>query len=819
MGGIARHPTLATGLIGFWSMRKGPYDDTGNGHDASIISTPVRNASGLPLGARLGITPRNNGYENNSQTEGLAVPANAAFETNKVGVAGWIFPHNVAYGSGDGRIIISKMSDGSYFQWALRTKASKLEFGCKIGGTIYWATGGTTLQDNVWYHVAGDYDGTNIRVYLNGVQDGIYNQVGTIDSDAILAVRIGARMGNGRSTTTMAYGHDGYYTNFGVWDREFTSQELTDLNIGSPYGGDSEMRGYKMYGPWYRTPYPAHPDEGWWEFDGSTDALRLPGTDKEAALFNPSQVGNSFTVAGKFAPDGVAAGDRALFAKFNKNGVDKRSWIAYQDGTDFKLAVSKNGTAAGMTEIVASAVLSAATDSFFCGRYLYDGDGSSELDLDVDGTTASSSSAVGPVYSTEDADVQVGDFDDTSDGFFDGKVYWLAFWNRVLPDAAVAAMRQGWIDPMELFPDFYIGFGQAVKTIYVPEYFKAPASVSYFEIPEFDVEGSPSTGGVRKPSYIMPVGTWRWKCFGLGERLQLAAAKAADMNPAGDFTVMARLRTILNNSANGIVGKWGVSGQYGWMLYRTTSYWRFYTSSTGADNDIVQKNEPNIKPQNEYEIAGRYIHASSDKDLYTREVGGSSYVTNKTWSGPVHASTDDLKIGDYTTDDSYRSDMDLKYFAYFDEAISDDLMAEWQAGRINPWELDPLCYLSGGHPGASYEAEMGTGTNLPYNFSAENGALRGGPAPMGSELGDDAIGNLSVWVPNGIPIGVGEYYPMCLGVNPRHVLRENRSTGERVACLDTDLDKFLHGLVGVSSIQKKLRQNKKYGNVIITVLD
>ena len=185
----------------------------------------------------------------------------------------------------------------------------------------------------------------------------------------------------------------------------------------------------------------------------------------------------------------------------------------------------------------------------------------------------------------------------------------------------------------------------------------------------------------------------------------------------------------------------------------------------------------------------------------------------------MHASTDDLTIGDFSTDDSGRSDMDIKYFAYFDEAISDDLMAEWQAGRINPWELDPLCYFSGGHPGASYEAEMGTGTNLPYNLSAENGALLGGPLPEGSELGDDAVGCPSVWIPNGIPIGVGEYYPMCLGVNVQHILRDNKSTGERVSCLDIDLEKFLHGLVGPTSIQRKLRESKKYGNVNITVLD
>src|SRR5207245_5622517 len=32
--------------------------------------------------------------------------------------------------------------------------------------------GGTVLQTNVWYHVAATYDGSNLRVFLNGNLDG-----------------------------------------------------------------------------------------------------------------------------------------------------------------------------------------------------------------------------------------------------------------------------------------------------------------------------------------------------------------------------------------------------------------------------------------------------------------------------------------------------------------------------------------------------------------------------------------------------------------------------------------------------------------------
>jgi hypothetical protein len=47
------------------------------------------------------------------------------------------------------------------------------------------ATGATSISANTWYHIAVTYDGSNIRVYLNGVQDGIQAQTGAVvDADA-----------------------------------------------------------------------------------------------------------------------------------------------------------------------------------------------------------------------------------------------------------------------------------------------------------------------------------------------------------------------------------------------------------------------------------------------------------------------------------------------------------------------------------------------------------------------------------------------------------------------------------------------------------
>jgi hypothetical protein len=53
--------------------------------------------------------------------------------------------------------------------WWLDITANAIRFGVKVGGSIYFPSGGT-LAALTKYHVAGVYDGETVRVYLNGTQ-------------------------------------------------------------------------------------------------------------------------------------------------------------------------------------------------------------------------------------------------------------------------------------------------------------------------------------------------------------------------------------------------------------------------------------------------------------------------------------------------------------------------------------------------------------------------------------------------------------------------------------------------------------------------
>jgi hypothetical protein len=56
-----------------------------------------------------------------------------------------------------------------------QTGLAYLDFGLGCGAGVWgwsWIKSGISLQTGVWYHVAGTYDGTYIKVYINGVERG-----------------------------------------------------------------------------------------------------------------------------------------------------------------------------------------------------------------------------------------------------------------------------------------------------------------------------------------------------------------------------------------------------------------------------------------------------------------------------------------------------------------------------------------------------------------------------------------------------------------------------------------------------------------------
>lgn|GEM_PF-4589384 len=66
----------------------------------------------------------------------------------------------------------------------LRLNTGKLSMAFYIGDSLYEAVGTTTISTGVWTHVAGVFNGTTAKLYVNGVEDGSLAAVGSANSGA-----------------------------------------------------------------------------------------------------------------------------------------------------------------------------------------------------------------------------------------------------------------------------------------------------------------------------------------------------------------------------------------------------------------------------------------------------------------------------------------------------------------------------------------------------------------------------------------------------------------------------------------------------------
>lgn len=99
-----------------------------------------------------------------------------------------IRPDTVA--TGTYAFIASRDQDGTAGPWWLNIHNGKAEFGVWGGASNAIIAGSTTLVAGTTYHIAGTYDGTTVKVYVNGVLDGSLAGPGAIRTNN-QAMRIG----------------------------------------------------------------------------------------------------------------------------------------------------------------------------------------------------------------------------------------------------------------------------------------------------------------------------------------------------------------------------------------------------------------------------------------------------------------------------------------------------------------------------------------------------------------------------------------------------------------------------------------------------
>jgi|GEM_PF-2438291 len=147
--------------VGLWHFQEGNgstiSDSSGNGYTGSAANMTWTTGKFGPAGSFNG----SNAYVN--------IGNSSAFDPSNITVEAWIYPTNVN-GGGEESIIrksVSSSDGGLIYDFILQQDGVYL----RLNGNNGFAKSNTHLQNNQWYHVAASYDGSTIRIYINGVLD------------------------------------------------------------------------------------------------------------------------------------------------------------------------------------------------------------------------------------------------------------------------------------------------------------------------------------------------------------------------------------------------------------------------------------------------------------------------------------------------------------------------------------------------------------------------------------------------------------------------------------------------------------------------
>lgn len=135
--------------------------------------------------------------------------------------------------SGGGAKIFSKWSPSGQ-QYLLSITSTNAIFAINNGSSNS-ITGSIPLSIGVWYHIAGVYDGSEMRLYVDGVEDSSLSTSGNMPSTS-QPVRIGSRSNGGDN-------FDGDIGHCAIWDVGLSDSEVESLANGiNPLNIRSESR-------------------------------------------------------------------------------------------------------------------------------------------------------------------------------------------------------------------------------------------------------------------------------------------------------------------------------------------------------------------------------------------------------------------------------------------------------------------------------------------------------------------------------------------------------------------------------------------------
>jgi hypothetical protein len=163
--------TITPTMVGWWKLDNNVQDSSGAGNNGTIVGTPTYVAAG-----KIGASLKLNGTTDYVDC-GNAASLNI---TDVITLSAWVKP--ATFGNSAYQTLISK-GDNAYV--LAHTNTNLLQLAIYDSGAWYSANSAavTTTFNGSWHHVAGTFDGTQIRVYVDGKMAGSVLRTGVIATD------------------------------------------------------------------------------------------------------------------------------------------------------------------------------------------------------------------------------------------------------------------------------------------------------------------------------------------------------------------------------------------------------------------------------------------------------------------------------------------------------------------------------------------------------------------------------------------------------------------------------------------------------------
>jgi hypothetical protein len=209
---------LSEGLVAFYPFTGNAGDSSGNGNHGTVNGSQLSND-------RFGNV--RSSYFFNGQTNWISVAATNSLLPSKISISFWTkIPSNYTGNNAIGRMVRSRFY-GYMFDYDSSSNNIVLRIHTDTSQPTTCSTSGYKYNDNKWHSVIGTFDGTNVKLYVDGQlsssaqsrSQNIYYQ-----SDGLIQF---GKDGNNSSPLTALF--QGWLDDIRVYNRPLTQQEIAYL--------------------------------------------------------------------------------------------------------------------------------------------------------------------------------------------------------------------------------------------------------------------------------------------------------------------------------------------------------------------------------------------------------------------------------------------------------------------------------------------------------------------------------------------------------------------------------------------------------------